>query len=93
MTAPITPEEREEIGNLAAEAERPERRDALLAELLRLRSLASACRKHAGRLPRQVQQTLDAKVPPRNRAAEWARQVAEAAAVEDPRQQGAPRLI
>lgn len=93
MTAPITPEEREEISNLAAEAEQPERLQVFLAELIRLRALASECRRNAGRLPRPVQKTLDAKVPKRTTAAEWARNVADSATIEDPRLQGAPRLI
>lgn len=94
MTHPIaSPEELEEISNLEAEAEQPGKRLALIAELVRLRSLASVCRKHTGRLPRQVQLVLDTKVPKRNQTAEWARHVAESVDIEDPRLQGAPRLI
>lgn len=93
MTAPITPAEREEINNLAAEAESTERREVLMAELIRLRVLAQECRRNIGRLPRKVQMTLDAKVPKRTSAADWARHVAESAAIEDPRLPGTPRLI
>ncbi len=92
MTAPITPAEREEINNLAAEAESTERREVLMAELIRLRVLAQECRRSTGRLPRKVQMTLDAKVPKRT-SADWARHVAESAAIEDPRLPGTPRLI
>lgn len=69
MTTPLTEIELEEISNLEAEAERPERRRALLAELLRLRTLGSECRHHTGRLPRKVQLILDNKVPRRTDAA------------------------
>lgn len=94
MTQPITsPEELEEITNLEAEAEQPGKRFALIAELVRLRSLASVCRKHTGRLPRQVQLVLDNKVPKGNQRGEWARKVADSTSIEDPRLQGAPRLI
>lgn len=92
MTAPISADELHEIENLAAEADSPARRKALMAELIRLRTLAQECRRHAGRLPRKVQQTLDAKVPRRANAAEWAQAVAEGL-IEDTSLPGSPRLI
>ncbi len=94
MTRPLTIEELDEVLNLEAECERPERLRALLAELLRLRTLARVCRNHAGRLPRAVQQTLDNSVPKRSSGADWARAAAEGRIDADPRHDGAsPRLL
>lgn len=72
MTQPLNETELEEISNLAAEAERPERLRAMLAELLRLRVLGSECRRSTGRLPRKVQLILDNRVPRRTEATAWA---------------------
>lgn len=93
MPQPLTIEEREEVDNLAAECESPEKLRAYLAELLRLRALASVCRHHHARLPRAVQQVLENRVPKLSQAQEWARIVGAANDENDPRIPGAPRLI
>lgn len=94
MTRPLSPEELDDVANLAAECERPERLRALLAETLRLRAFAAICRRHTGRLPRAVQQAMQQQLPQRSTAGAWAAAAAENHITDDPRLDGTtPRLI
>ena len=93
MTRPLAIEERDEVENLAAECGDAHQLRAYLAELVRLRALASVCRRHQLRLPRDVQHVLETKVPKHSQAQEWARVVGTANDQDDPRIHGAPRLI
>lgn len=91
---PLSIEELDEVKNLATECDDPRARLAHIAELVRLRALAQICRRHHARMPRQVLQVLETRVPSLTAQQQWTRAVADACRQEDPRLPGAtPRLI
>jgi hypothetical protein len=92
-TRPLSPEELDEIENLATECEDPARLRRLLAAHVRLRAFASFCRRHASGLTRSVVIDLQRNVPNRNTGPEWAAATGSRPA-DDPRFAGtSPRLI
>lgn len=93
MTQPLTLEERDEVENLVAECESPDRLRACLAELLRLRAFTSFCRRNHNRLPNAVQRLLDGSVPKLSQSQQWARVVGASNDEDDCRRDGAPRLL
>ena len=85
MPHPVSPEEHQELDQLAWECgESPARLRATLLELIRLRSFASIASKHRERLPQKVQKALADKLPDRLIESEWARLAGS---------EGAPELV